>query len=184
VVFGVSPGSFLASFFSQPAPQPALVVVTGESGAGKTRWCQQLAELAAARGWKAAGLLSPAVFENGLKTGIDLLDLSSGERRRLAARRDPAAPQGDFDTRHWSLDAETLAWGNRALEHAGPCDLLIVDELGPLELVGGAGLQAGLELLDARRYRLACAVVRPSLLAAAQGRWPHSQVVSLDDPDR
>jgi len=39
-----------------------------------------------------AGILSPAVVENGIKTGIDVLDVSSNEKRHLAARRERGPP--------------------------------------------------------------------------------------------
>jgi hypothetical protein len=43
----------------------------------------------------------------------------------------------------------------------------------------GAGKTAGLALLDSRRYRLACIVVRPSLLHLAQARWPWSETMQI-----
>ena len=36
-------------------------------------------------------------------------------------------------------DAEVLAWGTRILQQATPCDLLVVDELGPLKFERGEG---------------------------------------------
>lgn len=183
VIF-VSPGSFLASFFPDWSQAPVLALVTGESGAGKTAWCQEAARLAARRGLRVAGLLSPAVFENSLKVGIDLVELSSGERRRLAGRREPSSPEGRYNTQHWALRSETLAWGNQLLAQTGETDLFIIDELGPLEMERNAGLQAALAELDARRYRLACAVVRPSLLPVAKQRWPAAILVRPDDPHR
>ncbi|MGB4675600.1 MAG: nucleoside-triphosphatase, partial [Aggregatilineales bacterium] len=80
-----TPADLLARLLAEPPPRVALV--TGDSGAGKTTWCRSLVEAARQRGLRVAGLLSPPVFEQGVKTGIDLLDLTTGERRRLAARR-------------------------------------------------------------------------------------------------
>ncbi len=45
------------------------------------------------------GLVSPAVMEKGEKVGYDLLDLGSGERRRLAYRKGEA--DGDLVTNNW-----------------------------------------------------------------------------------
>ncbi len=80
----------------------------------------------------------------------------------------------------WRFDAETFAWGNRVLHGLPICDLLILDELGPLEFLLGEGLQEGLRLIDERRFPVVCAVVRPELLVQAKERWPWGQVVSLD----
>ncbi|MBV2193943.1 MAG: hypothetical protein KUL81_11460, partial [Azonexus sp.] len=68
-----------------------LVLLSGERGAGKTAWCRSLAGLA--QGMTVAGLASPAVFCDGRKTAIDLLDLSRGETRRLAERAGFGTPE-------------------------------------------------------------------------------------------
>jgi nucleoside-triphosphatase THEP1 len=156
------------------APEhPKLLIVTGESGAGKTTWCTELAHRALSSGLTVAGLLSPAVFEGGEKVAIDLLDISSAARSRLAGRR-PATESG----RKWRLDPEVLSWANHILASIVTCQLLIVDELGPLELLEHQGFTAGLELLDRKAFS-ACAVVRPTLLGAAQERWPWAGCVSI-----
>jgi hypothetical protein len=58
--------------------------------------------------------------------------------------------------------------------------VLVVDELGPLELVRNQGWTAGLDVLRAGRYRLALAVVRPSLLACFEDRLGTSEFVRLE----
>ena len=164
-----SPDSLLASFVSGIEPG-RLILVTGSSGSGKTRWCQTLAERANVLGIHAAGLVSPAVFEGDVKVGIDLLDLGSGEQRRLAVRR---GEYGDgHNTLDWHFYSETLDWGNNILGQFGTCRFIILDELGVLELEQGLGLTNGIGLITARRYRLACVVVRPSLLDDARVLWP------------
>ncbi|MBE3037364.1 MAG: hypothetical protein IMZ62_00905 [Chloroflexi bacterium] len=168
-----SPDSLLASFASGNEPG-RLILVTGPSGSGKTRWCLALADYASILGIHVGGLVSPAVFEGDLKIGIDLLDLRSGAQRRLAVRRgESSSGQKPAD---WHFDDEALNWGNTVLEQLGACQLLILDELGPLELQRGVGLTNGLGLVAARRYRLACVVVRPSLLEIAQPLWPWGEV--------
>ncbi|MBE3118304.1 MAG: hypothetical protein IMZ50_06050 [Candidatus Atribacteria bacterium] len=157
--------------------QGRLILVTGPSGSGKTRWCLALADYASILGIHVGGLVSPAVFEGDLKIGIDLLDLRSGAQRRLAVRRGEST-SGQITT-DWHFDDEALNWGNTVLEQLGACQLLILDELGPLELQRGVGLTNGLGLVAARRYRLACVVVRPSLLEIAQPLWPWGEVFYL-----
>jgi len=171
-----SPDSLLASFASGNEPG-RLILVTGPSGSDKTRWCLALADYASILGIHAGGLVSPAVFEGGLKVGIDLLDLRSGAQRRLAVRRGESG-NGQI-TEDWHVDDETLNWGNEILAHSGACQLFILDELGPLELERGVGLTNGIELIAARRYRLACVVVRPTLLEIAQALWPWGEVLQI-----
>lgn len=168
-------------FFEEQATRsPALLIITGASGAGKTTWCDQLRAHAVARGMSVGGLLSPAVFANGEKVAIDLLDVQSGERRRLASRR-RALPGEALVTGDWSFDLQTVQWGNEILSSLSCPDLLFVDELGPLEFHQEKGLRAGIALIDAGRCNLICTTIRPALLGAARMRWPWSQLVVLDE---
>lgn len=171
------PGSGPADSFFGLGIQPGLVLLTGPSGAGKTRWCMDLAARARRAGLRPRGLVSPAVFEAGSKTGIDLLDLDSGERRRLALRRGDAA--GDLVTSDWQMLPASLDWGNAVLKSIGLCDLFILDELGPLEFDRGAGLTAGLGLVDSYPSMPMFVVVRPALIPRACERWPRAQVLDL-----
>jgi len=173
-----SPVSVLASFIS--SNKPDLVQVTGKKGAGKTCWCMELIKHACVLDLKLCGLISPAIFEDNQKVGIDLLDLTSGERRRLAYRT--GAEGGNLRTVEWQMVEKTLDWGNTILENLQPCDLFILDELGPLEFEQRIGLTAGLDILDSHNKIPSVVVIRPSLLMAACTRWPWSQVVDLSTP--
>lgn len=156
------------------------LILTGERGSGKTMLCSMVAENARRAKWHVGGVLSPAVFEKGQKTAIDVIDLSSGRRGKLARPRQ-SGDEGIL-TSHWTFDVQALKWGNASLKEAVPCDLLVMDELGPLELLRGQGLTAGLEALDSGLFSLALVVVRPELLEIACKRWQHARVVILKAP--
>jgi len=158
------------------------IIITGALERGKTTLCGQLAMLAREAGWEVRGVLSPAVFVDGLrKVGIDLVNLSSGERRPLAHRDRPA---DGVRTERWNFIKDATEWGNAILSASVPCDLLIVDELGPLELVRGEGLLSGLTAIDGDNYRLAVVVIRPALLKIALERWPATEVVEISAPEQ
>lgn len=151
----------------------ALWLVSGERGLGKTTFCGNVAQEWAAAGRDVAGLLSLAVFAQEIKTGIDVVNLRSGERRRLAnLRTTEAVPAGELSTLRWRFDPEVMAWGNEVLAQTTPCDLLVVDELGPLEFEREQGWLNGLRVLDGGQYQLALVVIRPELLDVALARWP------------
>jgi nucleoside-triphosphatase len=192
----------------------ALWIVTGERGAGKTAFCARLIELARSAGQQVAGVLSPAVFEGGEKIAIDVIDLRTNERRRLADHFTPVTTIQPFTlkppspaarvlcrrgrrleqllhpahhgphTPRWSFHAEAVAWGDAAFSAASPCDLLVVDELGPLEFERGEGWQAGLTAIEARDYRWGVVVIRPELLGAALQRWPSARVIEISNTER
>jgi nucleoside-triphosphatase THEP1 len=177
----ISPTAVLARISTTPNEAGELFLLTGGRGCGKTTWCRELARQASLSGVQPAGLVSPAVFAAGKKTAIDLVDLASGERRRLAERRgepDPFRGQGP-DSLSWRFDQDTLAWGNQILAGLETSELLILDELGPLEFHYHNGLTSGMKYLDKRTYGLACVVVRPGLLAAALERWPWGRVMQI-----
>ncbi|KAF0108107.1 MAG: Uncharacterized protein FD146_1121 [Anaerolineaceae bacterium] len=157
---------------------PALWLLTGPRGAGKTLFCRRFAEHARAAGWEAAGLLSPAVFENGVKTGILAENLQTGETRPLASAA--SRPPFDLQLGDWFFDRAALDWGSRVLEDSLPCDLLIVDELGPLELLRAAGWASALPALRQTAYRLGLIVVRTELAANARAALPVAGTIHLD----
>ena len=159
-----------------------LYLLTAPRGAGKTTFCHALVEQARAAGWDVAGLLSPAVFENGVKTGIAAENLRGGETRSLAcATLHPNLQPETFDLQlgSWLFSSAALTWGNQVLGSSLPCDLFIVDELGPLEFLRGEGWVNALEALRYPRYRLGLVVVRPELLEIARQILPITQVITL-----
>jgi len=155
-----------------------IVTLTGPSGSGKTTVCRTLASRARSQGLSVAGLLTtPRVSPAGLH-GLDVVDLATGERVALAER---GARTDGPATGHWSFHREGIEWGVGRLRGSGGADLLIVDELGPLELLRGEGWADAIGALRAGRHRLAVAVVRPDLverlLALLEGHSSRQLVV-------
>lgn len=72
----------------------------------------------------------------------------------------------------YCFDPEALAWGEDVILNAVPCDLLVIDELGPLELTEGRGWVAALDILRRREYGLALIVVRLALVARLRSAIP------------
>jgi hypothetical protein len=161
------------------AGPPARFLVTGERGAGKTVFCRALVEAVRALPGPPAvgGVISPGAYEGGEQVGIDVEDLCTGRRRRLATLRPAGEPASSEATKLWRFDEDALAWGDRVLRSATPCGLLVVDELGPLELEEGRGWLGGLAAVDSGAFTAAVAVVRPRLLSEARRRWPSVEVV-------
>lgn len=157
-----------------------LWILTGERGSGKTL-CLQLVVAALQKlvpKVNVQGLMSPGVFKNDRKVVIQLLDIGSGQEKILADRRS----NGNHgpSTKHWSFHQSTLDWGNQQLRTMPPSEIFIIDELGPLELERGEGLQAALPRMEDPSYSLKLAVIRPSLIDRAQQRWPIERIIDLD----
>ena len=152
-------------------------LLTGPVGVGKTTVAERVVGLARRQGIVCGGLLAPAMVNScGQKAGIWGVDIGTGERRVLARTdRDLGGPSiGPY-----SFDASALEWAVGAVDSAiGACDLLIVDEIGKLELWRGIGLAPVLSPLSAGEAERALILVRDSLLSELQARLgPVEQVV-------
>ncbi len=111
--------------------------------------------------------------------------MRTGQRRLLAEANSGSYPDwvaspDDPATGGWHFYADGLAWGTMALRSATPCDLLVIDELGPLELLRGQGWKLGLDVLRAGSYRLALVSIRPALLSRFQERLGRTKPIILD----
>lgn len=87
----------------------------------------------------------------------------------------------------WRFDEQVLRWGAGVIQLAAACDVLVVDELGPLELRQGRGWLTALDILAARRTGCALVVVRPSLVDEFRARFSgrEIEVVSAEsNPER
>lgn len=192
-----------------------LFLLTGEVQIGKTRWLESLVTELADRGVPCAGVLAPGQWvpsegehadANGFeKLGIDNVLLPSGERIPFARRGDLARADGTFDEESQAAKAE-LAWHiddaaidrvnahfNEIATHASVAapGLLIVDELGRLEIWRGGGLTSAMALLaqgPTAAFPHALAVVRDYLLDDAEAlfaeAWPDRCRISPDDAGR
>lgn len=157
-------------------------VITGGRESGKTTHCSQLAKQKMAEGWQVTGLLSPARLEGNEKTGILAVDLHTGESHLLASRISGEIPGFQFG--EWTFDPSAWIWGNQVLQHATPTDLLIVDEVGPLEFNLATGWVNVFDVLSHDAYHAALVVIRPECLGVAHSIFGHFQLFDLDNPSR
>lgn len=164
---------YLVDRWQQRFDKPRLIILTGERGEGKTTLCLSLAEEAKRLGWTVGGIASPGEWKDGRREGYWVRDLSSGEERKLATR------SSNVETRHvgsFTFSPEGFAFGRRALWTAIKADvqLLIVDEIGPLELRGEGWAQ---ELMHMQKNDVPCVmvwVVRPNLIDIVKKRFAPS----------
>jgi nucleoside-triphosphatase THEP1 len=146
-----------------------LGLLTGPVAVGKTTVAERVLGLARRHSLTCGGLLAPAMTSScSQKVGIWGVDARSGERRILARTdRDLGGPA----VGPYSFDAAALDWAVEAIETAiGGCDLVVVDEIGKLELWHNAGLAPILPRLASGEVERALVLVRDSLLAELQAR--------------
>ena len=157
-----------------------IILLTGEIESGKTSYCLDVLKIAREQRIQVAGLLSPGIFEGGEKISIDALNLKSGTRRRLAELKENQTL--GLETKRWSFYPEVVLWGNQVLQDAIPTDLLMVDELGPLEFHQNSGWINGFDVLESNAFQVALVVIRPSLIKEASQHWNIAQTIDLSAP--
>jgi nucleoside-triphosphatase THEP1 len=149
-----------------------IIVLTGPSRAGKTTICRCVVETLRSRGLSVAGVLTEdGPGEGGASLQI-VRDLRSNDRHVLARRHGEAAEAGATAATDcpnqtepppllWEFDERGLAFGRRALRVAARagCDLLVVDQIGPLEVRYRQGWTGVYEVVNAGHYNLALLVV-------------------------
>ena len=155
-----------------------LFLVTGVSGSGKTTFCRDMIQAAQRAAWHVAGLLSLPDFIGSEKSCIRAQDLRTGEKRLLASVQRQA--ENDLLFGKWFFRRNTLDWGNEVLRASIPCDLLVVDELGPLELKLSQGWTNALDVIRTGQFRLALVVFRPELVEMVQPILNFCQVITLN----
>jgi iron complex transport system ATP-binding protein len=147
-----------------------ITILTGPVGSGKTTFLERALPSLRERHPNLDGYLSLRIFAGGATTGYDLRDLRSAARIPFLRRRGEA---DGFRVGPYVLLPQGLAAAEEIIRRGGPADLLIVDEVGPLELAGG-GVWPALSGEFAGRDRPALVVVRETLVddirAALTGR--------------
>jgi nucleoside-triphosphatase THEP1 len=136
-------------------------ILTGDVGSGKTTFLAGLLKSWPSSSPAPEGFLGPRVFEKNMMLGYDLLTLRDG--RRLPFLRRAEGPD-TAAVGPWRLVDSSLAVAADIIRGSRPDALLVVDELGPLELEGRGHGPALAEVLDqpGRRFLF---VVRETCLA-------------------
>ncbi|GAK55221.1 ATPase [Candidatus Vecturithrix granuli] len=162
------------------ATLPRRLIVTGLSGSGKTMYCQQVIAAAKSAGWRIAGILSPPRFAEGQKTGIFAVDLASGATRLLASCVPVPDEIKGVRFGKWVFDRDALAWGNELLFNLPASDLLVVDEIGPLEFDLQQGWPVCFQAISRPFAAITLATVRPAYLPQLQTFWRESVTLHVE----
>ncbi|MFC1915403.1 nucleoside-triphosphatase [Chloroflexota bacterium] len=156
-----------------------VIIVTGVIGIGKTTVCRKLVEILRDQGYACAGILTGKAADKG----ISIEDILSGEREILASIDD--VYHGPSTDRYF-FNPEGIDFGIRAIDKGIAADILIVDEIGHLEL-RGEGFAKVLELIKAGEVADCILVIRQELLPAFLPLLPAAPLIfeaTIDSRDQ
>ncbi len=107
-------------------------LITGAPGIGKTTALIRTLSILRQNSYAIGGMVSREVRENGVRIGFEIIDLYDQKQGWLAQINRTNGPQ--FGKYHVNLkDLENI--GARAILNAiGICDIVAIDEIGPMEL--------------------------------------------------
>ena len=155
-----------------------IAFLTGAPDAGKTLVCQRVVEAARHRGLRVSGLITEArrlsSGQPSCRPSSTCAPVSGGELADYVGvdEGEPDLGRGVAGRFSWTFVSESVRWGRHELDRCltGSTDLLVIDQLGPLELVAGSGRVNAVRVLQEARYGLALVVVNRLVIAQLRRR--------------
>jgi nucleoside-triphosphatase len=158
----------LATFEQQLENRPDVIIITGDLQQGKTTFVSRIIDGLKAGGVQIAGFLAIGVHEDGNRIGFDLFDIKTGITTLLC--RDKGFEGVRFG--RFVFSDEGLKAGAEIIsqEKVAGSQVVIIDEIGPLELNRQGWWQPVTKLVESSRIPQLW-VVRKNLLKAVISNW-------------
>lgn len=162
-------GFWLDDFQERAARHSKVYIIAGRPGTGKSALLADVVAGLKRAGLNVRGICAPGIWKQGKRYGFDLIDMLTGARAVLCRRDDSERwpSLGPFRFR-----PEGLAFGHKALamSRVRDADLVVVDEVGPLELKGN-GWTPELNALVKEGRKPMIWVVRLDMVKEICQRW-------------
>jgi nucleoside-triphosphatase len=123
-----------------------LILITGEPGVGKTTILLKLFKMF--KNHKVGGIIAKEIRSNG-RIGFEFIDLSSNKRALLASIHGNGPKIGKY-----YVNLEGCKFAANILRNASNYDIILVDELGPMEFKSKEFREAAKMLLDVNKIRI------------------------------
>ena len=152
-----------------PSKPRNIYIVTGKVHGGKTTFVSRLTTRLSEEGFRVSGFLSPGIFQNRQRTNYTLVSLDNDLKAPLAS---DGEIEGWFAFRRFFFNPEAFTLGERLIRTGitKGADVVVLDEVGPMELEGG-GWSPAIDELQRHPGTLQIWVVRDSVLEHVMERW-------------
>ncbi len=167
--------SLLHYFTGHIAMKNKLTIISGETRSGKTTYLKNLIQQLSEKepDLKIGGLIAHGIDKNGERLGFELENILTGQKILLCNN---IYQKGDLKIGKYYFKQSGLEFGQQSLKDAiEKANLLIIDEIGPMELKGKGWfneIESALKKDDLDMIW----VVRKSLLDKVLKLWQHSNV--------
>jgi len=129
-----------------------LVFLTGRPGVGKTSVLLRAVDILKAEGYKIGGMISREVRERGVRVGFEIADFTTGRKGWLAHVNQPTGPRiSRYRVNLSDIDAIGATSILNAVKNA---DIIVVDEIGPMELFSSAFKDALMKAVESRKMMI------------------------------
>lgn len=123
------------------------VLLTGLPGSGKTTLCRKIVQNLKSK--KIGGILSEEIREGGERKGFKIIDLKTGAEGILAHVAQKEGPR----VGKYKVNLHDIEKFSKSLKE--DCDLMIIDEIGPMELMSENFISAVKEVFESGREVIA-----------------------------
>lgn len=129
--------------------QKRVLLLTGKPGVGKTTVLMKVVSRLKEQGYCVGGMISQETRKNNLRVGFKILDVNSDKSGWLAKINQKDGPQiGKYRVNIEDLDII----GVQAITYAiANCDIIAIDEIGPMELFSKKFKKATRKALESRK---------------------------------
>lgn len=126
-----------------------LIFITGPPRTGKTTVLLRAAEKLRAKGYKLGGMTSQEIRERGIRVGFEIHDYASDRKGWLAHTCQSVGPRiGKYRV---NLDSFNSIGPTSILKALKDADIVLIDEIGPMELFSKAFKEAVQEAISSSK---------------------------------
>jgi len=130
-----------------------VLVITGSPCVGKTTVLTKTVSLLRGRGFRIGGMLSKEVREGGARVGFEIFDIAGEKRGWLAHVNQETGPSlGKYRVN--LRDLEDIG-ANAIIGATENCEIIVIDEIGPMELFSPKFKNAAKRALQSRKLVIA-----------------------------